>query len=91
MPAANLPAARAAGGGRGRGERPVFHTVFVLSGEGQDAQLQPVQVKTGISDGISTEVVSGLDEGAQVVTGVISTGTQAAATSSPFGGGFSHH
>ena len=63
------------GGGRGRGERPVFHTVYVLSGTNADAKLQAVQIKTGISDGISTEVVSGLDEGAQVVTGLVSTGT----------------
>jgi HlyD family secretion protein len=49
--------------------------------------LQPVQIKTGISDGISTEVISGLDEGAQVVTGVVLTGAQAAAPASPFGGG----
>ena len=45
------------------------------------AKLQAVQIKTGISDGISTEVLSGLDEGAQVVTGVVSTGTQAATAS----------
>jgi HlyD family secretion protein len=75
------------GGGRGRGERPVSHTVYVLAGEGNDAKLQPVQIKTGISDGISTEVISGLDEGAQVVTGTISTGTPTAAPASPFGGG----
>ena len=31
---------------------------------------RPVQIKTGISDGISTEVLSGLNEGDQVVTGV---------------------
>src|SRR5665213_2457635 len=61
------------GGGRGHGEHPAFHTVYVLAGEGKDAQLQAVQIKTGISDGISTEVVSGLDEGAQVVTGVAFT------------------
>jgi HlyD family secretion protein len=73
-------------GGRGHGERPVFHTIYVLVGEGKDAKLQAVQIKTGISDGISTEVVSGLDEGAQVVTGVVSTGTQAAKTASPIGG-----
>jgi hypothetical protein len=47
-----------------------------------------VQIKTGISDGISTEVLSGLDAGARVVTGVVSTGTQAARTSNPLGGGF---
>ncbi len=75
------------GGGRSRGERPVSHTVYVLTGEGKDAKLQAVQIKTGISDGISTEVTSGLDEGAQVVTGTISTGTPAAAPASPFGGG----
>ena len=75
-------------GGRARGERPVFHTVYVLSGTGDDSKLQATQIKTGISDGISTEVLSGLDEGAQVVTGVVSTGTQAAKTSSPLGGGF---
>ena len=76
------------GGGHGRGERPIFHTVYVLSGTGDDAKLQAVQIRTGISDGISTEVLSGLDEGAQVVTGTVSTGTQAAGAANPFGGGF---
>ena len=75
------------GGGHARGERTVTHTVFLLAGTGKDATLQPVQIKTGISDGISTEVISGLDEGAQVVTGVVLTGAQAAAPASPFGGG----
>jgi HlyD family secretion protein len=73
---------------RPRGERPVFHTVFVLSGTGADTKLQAVQIKTGISDGISTEVLSGLDEGAQVVTGVALAGTQAARPANPLGGGF---
>jgi HlyD family secretion protein len=72
--------------GHARGERPVFRTVFVLSGTGGDAKLQAVQVRTGISDGISTEVLSGLDEGTQVVTGVALAGAQAARTSSPLGG-----
>jgi HlyD family secretion protein len=74
--------------GRARGERPVFHTVYVLSGTGDDAKLQAVQVKTGISDGLSTEVLSGLDDGAQVVTSLASTGTQAATTANPLRGGF---
>jgi HlyD family secretion protein len=74
------------GGGRGRGERPVFHTVFVISGEGKDAKLQAVQIRTGISDGISTEVISGLSADAQVVTGTTSTGPQAARPASPLGG-----
>ncbi len=75
------------GGGRGRGERPVFHTVFVPTGEDAEAKLQSVQIKTGISDGISTEVISGLEEGARVVTGVVSTSAPAAAPANPFGGG----
>jgi len=76
------------GGGRGRGEHPVFHTVYVLAGTGPDAKLQAVQIKTGISDGLSTEVVSGLNEGDHVVTGLVNPGgASAAATSNPFGGG----
>ncbi|HZL78865.1 MAG TPA: efflux RND transporter periplasmic adaptor subunit, partial [Candidatus Limnocylindrales bacterium] len=75
------------GGGRGRGERPAVHTVYVLAGEGKEAKLQAVPVRTGISDGISTEVVSGLDEGAQVVTGTVSTGPQTIVTANPLGGG----
>jgi len=74
------------GGGRARGERPVFHTVYVLVGKGDDPRLQPAQIKTGISDGISTEVLSGLDEGAQVVTGLASANTRnAAGPTPPFG------
>jgi len=76
------------GGGHEHGDHPVFHTVYVLSGTGDNAKLQPVQIRTGINDGISTEVISGLDEGAQVVTGVVSTGTPAVRPASPLGGGF---
>jgi hypothetical protein len=74
--------------GHARGEHPVFHAVYVLAGEGKEAKLQALQIKTGISDGISTEVLSGLNEGAQVVTGVVSAGTQAVRPSNPLGGGF---
>jgi HlyD family secretion protein len=75
-------------GGRARGERSTVHMVYVLSGEGKDAKLQAVQIKTGISDGISTEVVSGLNEGDKIVTGMVNaTGAAAATTSNPFGGG----
>jgi HlyD family secretion protein len=78
----------AAGGGHARNERPIIHTVYILTGTAADKniKLQAVQIKTGISDGISTEVLSGLNEGDQVVTGVTSSGTQAAAAN-PFGGG----
>ncbi len=74
-------------GGHARGERPVIHTVYVLSGEGKGAKLQAVQIKTGISDGISTEVVSGLDEGNKIVTGMANATGAATTTSNPFGGG----
>lgn len=76
-----------AGGQRAGGGRAV-HTVYVLSGKGRDAKLQAVQIKTGISDGIYTEVLSGLNEGDHVVTGSLGVGTQTASpTSNPFGGG----
>ena len=77
------------GGGRGQGERQAIHTVYLLSGEGRDAKLQAVQIRTGISDGIYTEVLSGLNEGDRVVTGTLIVGGQnSSATSNPFGGGF---
>ncbi len=53
---------RGAGGG---GPRPGL--VFVL---GPDGQPKASPVKLGISDGRYTEIVDGLSEGAQVVTGV---------------------
>jgi HlyD family secretion protein len=74
-------------GGRGRGEHPTVHTVYVLAGGGENAKLQPVQIKTGINDGISTEVVSGLNEGDKVVTGTVLAGAATTTTSNPFGGG----
>jgi HlyD family secretion protein len=75
------------GGGHSHGERPVVHTVYVLSGDGKDAKPQPVQIRTGISDGISTEVLSGLNEGDKIVTGNALPSGSAAAPSNPFGGG----
>jgi len=81
------PGHRYDGGGHTHSERPIIHTVYVLSGDGKEAVLKPVQIKTGISDGISTEVLSGLNEGDRVVTGMTSTSTAAPATANPFGGG----
>ena len=74
-------------GGHGRGEHPAFHTVYLLAGDDKQPKLQPVQVRTGITDGISTEVISGLDEGAKVVTSVVGTGLPAGGSAPPFGGG----
>jgi HlyD family secretion protein len=86
------PGGQRGGPGRfgGRGERPAFHTVYVLTGADQDAKLQATQIRTGITDGIDTEVISGLDEGAQVVTGVVSTGPAMVMgpSANPLRGGF---
>lgn len=65
---------RGGGGGGGRGERQSAHTIYIIpANAGKNPKLVPVQVKTGITDGISTEVLEGLNEGDQVVTGMMST------------------
>ncbi len=72
-----------------------MRTVYVLEGGNttqghkEKPKLKPVQVKIGITDGISTEVVEGVQEGAQVVTSVIiSAEGQQGPRANPFGGGF---
>jgi HlyD family secretion protein len=79
------------GGQHGHGQKAAHqtsvHTVYVLSGQGRDVQLKPIQIRTGISDGIYTEVVSGLKEGEQVVTSSFMIGSSDSRPSSnPFGG-----
>jgi len=72
----------------GRGLR----TVYVLTGDTNSPQLKPMQIKAGITDGIFTEVLAGLNEGDKIVSSVVQTDAQAAAgTASPFGGGFPRH
>src|SRR5437773_1631475 len=72
-------------GGASR-ERRAERTVYVLSdGAGRP---KPVQIKTGISDGIVTEVIEGLKEGDRVVTAELSaTPTGSTAPANPFSGG----
>ena len=71
--------ARGMSGGRER--RTSERTVYVLSG-GRPA---PAQIKTGISDGIVTEVVEGLKEGDRVVTAEMASKSQPASTpANPF-------
>src|SRR5437667_7199850 len=65
----SVPAARP------RPERQAARTVYIVSAKGpagdeEKAKPRPVQIKTGISDGIVTEVLDGLSEGDQVVTGL---------------------
>ena len=44
-------------------------------------------IKTGISDGVTTEVLEGLKEGDLVITGMTESGAAATPASNPFGGG----
>lgn len=72
--------------GRGRGNRNV-RTAYFLAGDEHSPELKPVQVKTGITDGIFTEITDGLKEGDKVVSGVVNNDSSSAGTASPFGGG----
>jgi HlyD family secretion protein len=80
-------------GGRG-GERRAMQTVYLLpGGETQttavNVKLKPIRVRLGITDGIYTEVIEGLEENNLVVTGSTTpaSSTAAAGTQYPFGGG----
>jgi HlyD family secretion protein len=52
-------------------------------------ELEPVTIRTGITDGIFTEVLDGLKEGDSVVTGAVVPGAPPVMQpqSNPFGGG----
>lgn len=73
-----------------RGAGPPVRTVYVIDTPGtksKSAVLKALTLTTGITDGTRTEVVSGVDEGLEVVTGIIAKESPAAAGgSSPFGG-----
>ena len=69
--------AAGAGGGETR-ERRSDRTVYVLKG----GERSPVQIKTGISDGVVTEVMDGLNEGDRVITAEL-TAAAAAQPSAP--------
>ena len=84
------PPGAAGGGGRsggGPGGQPKggrTRTVYVL----KDNKPQSVQIKTGITDGILTEVTEGLKEGDKVVTGAtVASAGAGAQSSNPFSGG----
>jgi HlyD family secretion protein len=53
----------------------------------ESGNLKATQIKTGISDGVMTEVVEGLNEGDLVVTAAILPVTSEARPPNPFGGG----
>jgi HlyD family secretion protein len=59
-----------AGGPRGRGTTTTSGRVWV---RGEDAKLKPVSLRLGLTDGTSTELVSGeLKEGDEVIVGTVS-------------------
>ena len=65
-----------------------MRTVYVMADKNDPTKLKPVQVKVGISDGVYTEVLDGLNEGDQVVTGLSQPDSALGAPpSNPFGGG----
>jgi HlyD family secretion protein len=69
-------------GQEGRAER----TVYVLPSGA--SRPKPVQIKTGISDGTTTEVIEALKEGDRVVTAELSSATSAPSPpANPFSGG----
>jgi HlyD family secretion protein len=77
------PGQSRAGTGRAATERRTERTVYVLRGN----KPSPVQIKTGISDGISTEVLEGLKENDRVITAQIgSASANAQQPANPFGG-----
>src|SRR6266478_7011431 len=81
---ARSPARASARGGVGHEQRTSERTVYVLSGD----RPQPVQIKTGISDGVVTEVIEGLKEGDSVVTAELASKSPAASPpANPFSGG----
>jgi len=73
------------GGGHHHNGPPTSHTVYVLDDQ---KKLVPVTIKTGISDGIFTEVTDGLKEGDIVVNSSVGGDAQTAPGANPFGGGF---
>lgn len=72
-------------GGGNRPERRTERTVYVLAPGA--SKPTAVTIKTGISDGITTEVLEGLKEGDRVVTGVTESDAAATPATNPFGGG----
>ncbi len=73
-----------AGGSRLAAPRVTDRTVYVL----RSGKAEPVQIKTGISDGTSTEVLEGLADNDRVITGQLNVPNAASPPQqgNPFGG-----
>lgn len=68
---------------------PVTRTLYKLVGGPKTPHLQGINVKLGITDGVTTEVLGGLQLSDQIVTGISfpSAGSAGQPARSPFGGG----
>jgi HlyD family secretion protein len=78
-------AGRSATGRGGGSQQGAQRTVYVLPSGGN--RPEPRQIKTGISDGIVTEVVEGLKEGNRVVTAELASAAAGPSPpANPFGG-----
>ena len=84
----------AAGPDHKKGQRKAERTVYLLvcppgstnapPGGRESGALQPVLIRTGINNTTFTEVIEGLKEGDEVVTGLASSKVHAARTFNPF-------
>lgn len=81
------------GGDRPKGKRrSPMRTIYLPGEKGPDGAksetAKAVQIRTGINDGTSTEVVEGLKEGDLVIVGqTVNANTPQSAPANPFGGG----
>lgn len=78
-------------GGRSRSEggrtMRTLYTLTVAPESASASDLNPVQVKLGITDGIVTEVIEGVNEGDVLVSTMTTAATPNAPVNNPFGGG----
>ncbi|HEY6166420.1 MAG TPA: efflux RND transporter periplasmic adaptor subunit [Verrucomicrobiae bacterium] len=79
------------GGSRRAVDRPATRTIYVVDSSLNStnvtvADLKPLVIKTGITDGIYTEVLDGLKDGDVIVTGQVIAQSASQRPTNPFGG-----
>ncbi len=82
-----LPERRGRNSGENTANAVTTRTVYLQAGTAGKPMAQPVTIRCGITDGSKTEVISGLEEKATVITSVtLPTEAAPSGTGSPFGG-----
>jgi len=84
-----LPSSGGGGRERARDEPGTARTVYRLGGTALTPSVESITVKLGITDGINTEVLSGLDEGVTLITSALipdENGQASGPTTNPFSG-----